>query len=170
MKIYMGFSKPTTKFPIFGWIIQWVEARPYDHCYVRFQEPIDGEYMIYQASKEMVNLFNKDIFLASNESVKEYELDISDVQYALLWKHIKSNLGVPYSLLEDFGILLMKIFKLQNNPFNAGGSADFCSKEMAIVCNVLGFNVSQSVNNVDPSLMDKILSTKGFPCIESPKF
>jgi len=170
MKVYIGFSKPTSSFPVFAWLIQWVEARPYDHCYIRFQEPVDKEYMIYQASKEQVNIFQKDIFSASNESIKEYEIDVTDAQFLLLWRHIKSSLGIPYSLKEDFGILLMKIFKLKNNPLAGGGSADFCSKEAAVVCNLLGIDVGQSPDNIDPSLMDSILSKKGLPCVESPKF
>jgi hypothetical protein len=171
MKIYIGLSKPTTSFPVFGWLIQWVEARPYDHVYVRLPEPMDNEYMIFQASKEMVNLYSKNIWLTENAPLKEYEIDITPQQYIILWKHVKSSLGIPYSLKEDFGLLLMKIFKfIKNNPFSAGGSAEFCSKEAAIVCDLLGIDVGDSPDNIDPSLLDVILSKKGLPCVESPQF
>ncbi len=52
--LYIGFSAPSGKFEPFAWIIQWVESRPYDHVYIRFPEPATNEYMIFQASKQMV--------------------------------------------------------------------------------------------------------------------
>ena len=56
-------------------------------------EPMTGEYVIFQASKEMVNLYNKSIFSAANASLKEYELECSDEQYKTLWAFVIANLG-----------------------------------------------------------------------------
>ena len=169
-KIYIGFSSPTAKFAPFAELIKWVEARPYDHVYIRLQEPMDAEYMIFQASKEMVNLYNKDIFQSCNFSHKEYELSITDAQHVLLWRFVKSNLGIPYSLKEDFGILLMKIFKLRKNPFDNGMSASFCSELGADVCKLLEIDISEESSSIDPTLLDSILSDKKLPCVDSPKF
>lgn len=170
MKIYIGFAKPTTTFPIFGWIIQWVESRPYDHVYIRMPEPMDNEYIIFQASKSIVNIFNKDIFLASNASLKEYEIDITDEQYIQLWRFALANLGIPYSLKEDFGILLMKVFHLKKQPYNEGMSSQFCSKLGAIICKMLGISIPVEVSEVDPSLLDKILEGTSLPCVKNPIF
>jgi hypothetical protein len=169
-KIFIGFSSPTGKFEPFAWLIKWVESRPYDHAYIRLQEPINNEYFIFQASKEMVNAYNKDIWQSLNASYKEYEIDITDEQYAALWLFIFANLGVPYSLLEDFGILLMKIFKLSKNPFDNGMSAEFCSELCANVCKLIGIDISEESSSIDPSALDALLSTRGFVCTPSPKF
>ena len=157
MKIYIGFSKPKHGFTPFASVIQWVEARPYDHCYIRFQEP-SGEWMIFQASKEMVNLYNPDLWKAENQSLKEYELEITPDQSTNLWKFITKNLGLPYSLLEDFGILLMKIFHTKSNWFNRDGSAAFCSQLCTQVCQLLGLQIPVDSNTVDPTALDSILS------------
>lgn len=167
MKIYIGFSKPSGKFVPFAWLIKWVEARPYDHAYVRFQEP-KGDWMIFQASKEIVNIYNVPLWLQSNVSLKEYEIEVTEAQSDALWKFIKKGLGTPYSLSEDFGILLMKIFKLKNNPLSKGMSAAFCSEEAARICELLGIDVGDSPDNIDPSGLDAILSTKNLPCVLDP--
>jgi len=170
MKIYIGFSAPKGSFEPFAEIIKWVEARPYDHTYIRLPEPMDNEYVIFQASKLMVNLYNKDIFSAANTTFKEYEIEVTDEQYMALWRFVRSNIGIPYSLKEDFGILLMKVFHLKNQPFDQGMSAQFCSKLGVNVCNLLSISIPVEASAVDPSLLDKILDEKGLPCTESPTF
>lgn len=162
--IYIGFSRPI-KFSIFAWLIQKIESRSYDHVYIRFNEPT-GDELIFQASKEMVNLYNTKIFHEINLSIKEYEINCTDEQYDLLWAFIKANLGVPYSLSEDFGILLMKVFKLKKQPFDKGMSAQFCSKLGAIVCEMFGIEVSDDLSAVDPSKLDYVLSRSTLKMIE----
>lgn len=169
MKIYIGFSKPVSSFTPFAWIIQRVISRPYDHVYIRFPEPMTNQYMIFQASKEMVNLYNAQIFQSINTPIKEYEIDISNDQYKALWSFIKANLGIPYSLLEDFGILLMKIFKIKQ-PFNEGLSAEFCSKLGANVCILLGLPITDNPNSIDPSKLDTILSQIPLNVSMNPRF
>lgn len=160
MKIYIGFSKPINTLPLFGWFIEWVEARSYDHCYVRLQDPMDNEYLIFQASNMQVNLYNIDIFKEKHQIIKEYELEITEEQYKILWKFVKSMLGVPYSLKEDFGLLLMKIFHLSKQPFNDGNKAEFCSKLAATVCEIMGIKLPVDVGSIDPSMLDSILNNK----------
>lgn len=166
--IYIGFSKPI-KFAPFAWVIQKVESRSYDHVYIRFPEPT-GDYLIFQASKEMVNLYNSKIFTSINLPVKEYEINCTDEQYEALWIFIKANLGIPYSLLEDFGILLMKVLHLKKQPFNKGMSAEFCSKLGALICPILGIKIIDDPSTIDPSKLDSILSQAGLKVIDNPQF
>ncbi len=170
MKIYIGLSQPTGKFAPFADLIKWVEARPYDHCYVRLQEPMNAQYVIFQASKSQVNVYNKDIWQKSNAPFKEYEIEITEDQYKVLWTFVIKNLGIPYSLKEDFGILLMKIFKLKTNPFDAGMSVAFCSQLGATVCKNLGIDIPYEASSVDPSLLDQLLINAKLPMIMFPKF
>lgn len=169
MKIYIGFAAPNGGFVPFAWLIQLVEKRNYDHCYVRFQEPM-GDWMIFQASGFAVNLFNKDIWLSENKAIKEYEIEITTEQNQEFWTFIKANLGIPYSLKEDFGILLMKIFKLTKNPYAMGYSAEFCSQLDARVCRMFGINFTQPASTIDPSALDTILSQANLPCNTNPIF
>lgn len=167
MKVYIGLSKPTGKIEPFAWLIQKVEDQPYDHAYVRFQEPT-GQWMIFQASGTAVNMFSVPNWIAKNESLKEYEIDITDVQNSALWAFVLKSLGIPYSLIEDFGILLMKIFKLKNNPYNKGMSAEFCSKLAATVCGLLGLTMPADLSNIDPTLLDQILTALKLPFVLNP--
>lgn len=170
MKIYIGFSAPTSSMSLFGDLIKWVEARPYDHVYIRIQEPMDQEYLIFQASNMQVNLYNSQIFKIAHQPIKEYEIEITNDQYQTLWRFVKSMLGIPYSLKEDFGILLMKIFRLNKQPFNDGNNAEFCSKLGATVCQMLGIKLPEDVDAIDPSELDSILSIVNLPCVNDPKF
>lgn len=168
--IYIGFSSPKNTLMPFAALIKWVEARPYDHAYIRFPDPVSGEYMIFQASKEMVNIYNKDIFSSMNESLKEYTFQCTDEQYLVLWAYIRSNLGIPYSLKEDFGILLMKLFKWKQNPLAQGKSAQFCSELASRVCQILEINIPENPDNIDPTLLDSILSQTTLDVTIKPSF
>lgn len=165
MKIYIGFSKPTSKFPIFGWIIQWVERRPYDHAYVRLVEPMNQDQMILQASKEMVNMYSVANFLSGNLPLKEYEFECDDAHYRDLWKFAMQKLGIKYGLLMTFGILLKKIFGVKQ-PFNS--EEEFCSKLAAQVCLQFNVPIDESVNEVTPSDLDQILQENQVTCVNNP--
>lgn len=169
MKIYIGFSKPS-KFSAFASLIEAVECRGYDHVYVRIQEPISNRWMIFQASGLAVNLISAQNFLSSKISLKEYEIDYTDVQYKAIWDFINTSLGLPYSLLEDFGILLMKVFNLKKQPFNKGMSAWFCSALGAQVCKILSIDIPEKIQSIDPSALDTILSNRGLPSVANPIF
>lgn len=165
MKIYIGFSKPTTRFPIFGWLIQWVEKRPYDHAYVRFKDPFLNKYIVFQASKEMVNLYSYPIFLEYNLPIKEYLIECDAQHYKELWDYITEMLGTPYSLKIDFGILLMKIFKLKTNPFGDNPNEEVCSELASRVCSMLGIPITEEFSSIDPSGLDQILTNNKCCCI-----
>jgi len=155
-KIYIGFSKPTTKLPLFAWLIQFVEKTPYDHVYIGIEEPMYNNYMIFQASKEMVNLYNPDIFAQTNKTIKEYELSCTDDQYKDIWLFAINNLGTPYGLSQDFGILISKIFKTKQ-LFSNKTKEEICSELAARVCNILGIKINEDFDLIDPKEMDKIL-------------
>lgn len=170
MKIYFGLSGPRGGFVPFAWIIQAVLKRKYDHCYIRFQEP-SGDWMIFQASGNAVNLYNTKIWNSINEPLKEYEIEISPEDNAEFWNEfVKPRLGVPYSLKEAFGILLMKILKLKQNPYNTGGSAEICSQLAADACKFFGISIPEDSSTIDPSRLDTILSQAGLKMTENPQF
>jgi len=169
MKIYIGFSKPS-EFSAFASLIEFVESRGYDHVYVRVQEPISNRWMIFQASGLAVNLISAQNFIHTKVSLKEYEIECTDAQYKAVWDFINTSLGLPYSLIEDLGILLMKIFRLKNQPFNKGMSAWFCSKLGAQICEILGIVIPEDVADIDPSALDLILGNLKFPCVLNPQF
>lgn len=165
MKIYIGFSKPTSKFPIFGWIIQWVERREYDHAYTRLPEPMDQTQMIFQASKEMANLYGVPNFLKENRPIKEYVLECDEATYRVIWQFAMAKLGTKYSVLQTFGILLKKVFRI-HQPFKT--EDEFCSKLTAQVCIILKVQIPEEIDEVTPSDLDQILSDNKVECVLNP--
>lgn len=167
MKIYIGFSKPIKDNP-FAALIKWVEARQYDHAYVRLQEPMFKEYVIFQASGLAVNLFNTEHFVSRHSIIKEYEIEIDTDQYAMLWKFVISMLGIKYSLKSVFGILLMKVFHIRQ-ILGDGDKSAFCSKLSAQVCAMLGIKLPDDPDSIDPSALDRMLEILNLPMKLDPK-
>lgn len=158
------------KFLPFAELIKFVENRQYDHVYIRIQEPSNNTWMIFQASGIAVNLMSAQNFFSVNKAIKEYEISLPDDVIDRLWGFINDNLGIRYSLIEDFGILLMKIFHLKNQPFNQGMSAEFCSKLGANVCILCGIDIKEDVSKIDPTALDDILLNAGLRCLNNPIF
>lgn len=165
--IRIGFSSPTTKFVPFAWAVQAIEKRPYDHVYVRIQEPLNGQWMIFQASKEMVNMYSISWFLNSNEVIKEYEIPCTNDQYKDLWQFAMDNLGVPYSTKQIIGILFRKLFRM-NQIFPNGTSGEICAELAARVCIMLGFTPKEDLDIITPSDLDYFLESCGVICILNP--
>ena len=167
MKIYIGFSRPTAKFAPFAWAIQAIEKRPYDHAYVRMQEPKNNQWMIFQASKTMVNMFSIPWFLHANIVIKEYEIECSSEHYAKLWKFAMDNLGVPYSTKQIIGIFLRKIFHIKQ-ILPDGTSGEVCSELAARVCKIMDIPITEDLDSITPSDLDELLSSFSIPCVLTP--
>lgn len=167
MKIYIGFSCPTGKFEPFAWAIKAVEKRPYDHAYVRIQEPMNNQWMIFEASKQMVNMFSVPWFTHSNKTIKEYEIDCTDELYKELWKFCMDNLGVPYSLTQILGIFFEKLFHGKQD-FPNGASAEICAELAARVCKMLGIPITEDMDSITPSDLDSLLGSMSLPCVANP--
>lgn len=167
MKIYIGLSGPTSKFAPFAWAIKAVEKRPYDHVYVRFQEPMNNQWMIFQASKAMVNMFSVPWFLHSNEIIKEYEIECTEDQHRELWQFAMNNLGVPYSVKQIIGIFLRKLFHVKQ-AFPDGAAAEVCAELVARACIMLGMNPAEDPDVITPSDIDEFLGSLSLPCVLNP--
>lgn len=157
MKIYIGFSSPTSKFVPFAWAIQAIEKRPYDHAYIRMQEPMNDEWMIFQASKQMVNMYHLSWFLKSNEVIKEYEIDCTDLQYKELWAFAMKTLGTPYSIKQVLAIFLRKLFHFSPKAID-GEAGEVCSELAARVAVIMGLIIDEEFDFITPSDLDYFLS------------
>ena len=166
MKIFIGFSSPKSPWKLFANSIKLIEKRPYDHVYVRFPEPLYKKYMIFQASGTMVNMISPEIFLKVNFTIKEYEIEINEEQYGELWSFILTHLGIPYSLKQILGVLLMKIFHIKQ-PFTEL-DGEICSKLGSQICELLNIQIKEDLNSITPSDLDEILSNQQLKIINSP--
>jgi len=119
--------------------------------------------MVFEASKEMVNLYSYEVFLQSNSTVKEYIINTDQSHYSDLWIYIIQSLGIPYSLKIAAGILLMKIFPFKSNPFGNSPNEEVCSELASRVCAILGVPVPLDYSSIDPSALDQLLSNNNIP-------
>lgn len=162
MKIWCGFSGSNG---VFSKAIQAGEARSYSHAYIRYECPISGVMMVFQASKGLVNCFNFDIFKQYNYIVKECEIECSLEQFKSFYKFKCENLGKKYSYKQILWFALKKLLKVSSwpksmyNVIKNGNNEFICSEIAAIVCSIVGIQLNeQQLDQISPSDLDTILS------------
>ncbi len=111
--IIVGFSHSTKEFSPFSTAIQWWDGTNYSHVYFQFESSKYDVDMIYQSSSTMLNYMSKEVFLMNNEVRKEFTLELTDDQYSSLMKKCMVSAGLPYAVIQIFGIVLADIFKLK---------------------------------------------------------
>lgn len=162
MQIWCGFSRGNG---VFSKVIQVGEARAYSHAYIRYECPISGVMMVFQASKGLVNCFNYDIFKQSNSIIKEHEIQCSSEQFKAFYKFKCESLGKKYSYKQILWFTLKKLFQVSSwskdaYSFIKNGNKEYiCSEIAAIVCTILGIHLDLTqIDQISPSDLDTILS------------
>lgn len=127
--VKIGFSRPKSPLKVFSFCIRLIEGwTPYSHVYVRSYSDVGEGDIIYQASGVQVNFMGLKHFVDHAEIVKEFEFQITLEEYKAYMKWAIQEAGAPYSVLQAFGILLVRLFKLKRNPFSNGCKAWVCSE------------------------------------------
>lgn len=160
-KVRIGFSKPK-KWKPFAWLIMKAYGIPYDHVYVRVHSDKYNRDLIYQASKMMVNFMGLDVFLADNEVVKEFEVDMSPEAITAMMQFAIDNAGKPYGTVEAVGLGIVRVAELLGftikNPLGDGGTTYVCS-ELAgfILKEFAGAQLSPDQDNWTPGYVYNFL-------------
>lgn len=131
-RISVGFSSSTKFLPIFCWVIKIFQGTSFSHVYVKNSTKY-GIDLIYQASGHAVNFMSSEVFWTKNETVREFEFDISDESFDKYMKFALSNVGKPYSVVGVIGLFVMRLLNLSKNPFDDGRSSFVCSEAVADV-------------------------------------
>lgn len=137
MNITIGFSRSKNWWALGSKSIQWVEKRPFSHCYVRYTHSVTGIDIISQAAHGFLNQFNVDIFQENNVIVEEYIFDVYHPQYVDMLTYIHKNLGKEYGYLELVLIAIKKVLHVELNVHD-GDKTFICSEFAARICQVLG--------------------------------
>lgn len=151
MKIIFGFCTPK-KERMLSKLIRSVEKRPFSHSYVRFEDPF-GNDIIFQASGLAVNICSINNFLAVEQVVEEYEVEVDDVRKEVIWKYVVSRLGLSYSIMQLVWILVKKIIGLEIGHNNE--KAVVCSEESSRFAIMLGLLVPGDLDYKTPSDFQK---------------
>jgi hypothetical protein len=139
-QITIGFSRASTSFPIFSWLIMAVQKTPYSHCYLKYQNEYLGQPMIYQASHTLVNYMSLPVFLAQETVVQEFVFNVSDDSFVATIKNAANQAGKPYGVKEIFGLALVNLaalcsIKIQN-PVKDAGTTWVCDQLVAYLLNL----------------------------------
>lgn len=108
-EMYIGWSRASSPLAIGSKFIQWWDGGDVSHTYVKFYWQSVGGWLIYQASKGMVNFYNEDLFKEHNTIVEEIRVDLSDETYLNTQKFAYVNLGRKYSRLQLLGFVVARL-------------------------------------------------------------
>ena len=133
--IYIGFSKPRGLKPV-AEVIRLVEQTPFNHVYIRFQDPTTRLRMVLEASHTTVHLEECEAWRTRNEEVFEVRQDISAAQFEQVLSKGFIALQKPYSVLGLLGHLAMRVLRLPRNPYKDKGRSYICSELVAHVLDI----------------------------------
>ena len=141
-KITIGFSTSKSKWAIGAIIIRAFEGTSYSHTYMEFWSDTLFRSLIYQASHDMVNFMNLEVFEKTSKVIESYELCVTEEQYKKILGFCVDYIGVAYGKLDLIGIGLARISHqlgfTENNPFKDGKKSFVCSELMGYVLKILG--------------------------------
>lgn len=120
--IYIGFSRPTTFFPIFSWLIRLIEWTRFSHVYIRYFDTYTKEWIIFEASHGEVHLIQWNNWREKAITVYEQAFEIEEERKRRLVKFMVKNLQKPYSIKNILGIAIkiltgLRLFKDSNKAF-----------------------------------------------------
>lgn len=171
MEVRIGFSKRNMCFSKF---LQWVEKRPYSHCYVRYRNHVTGQDLILHAAGLSVSMVTLDNFKKhGNEIVKEYIYDVQDkTDIKNILTFIFQQVGTPYGWIQLFGMCIVKVcaFFGKNiaNPLGDKEKTMVCSEFCAHVVKI-GRIAEIDIDYAEkggPSWIDKQLETNAIPHLD----
>ena len=155
-KLIVGFSKPQHRFfPIFSWVIRWVDKTEYSHVYLKFNSEFLKETLLYEAANGYVNFRSLELWNEKNKVVTEFEINMSDEQMQVLLKWCVRNSGKPYSVKQLVGIGWNYVRKAFNYPpkniFKNEEDGIVCSEVLARILSVVyGIDTGIDFDLVDP--------------------
>lgn len=154
-QITIGFSRASTAFPIFSWLIMAVQKTPYSHAYLKYTDEYLGQTMYYQASHSLVNYMSAATFLAQETVVQEFDFQVSDESFLAIMKFGADQAGKPYGTLEILGLALVEIAMLfgikMNNPVRDEGTTFICDQLVAALLeNCEGVVLPDKIDNMMP--------------------
>jgi hypothetical protein len=149
MKLVVGFSRPKSKFALFGQLIMLYNRTPYSHCYIKYTT-LTGVPLVSQASKGMLNIMSVPAFNLHNDVIHEFELPVTPEQLRLIKKNSMEKAGLPYSVKQIFGIVMADIFGLKVNPFDTDRDTFVCSEYLGQILLLLGYELPKDLSLLTP--------------------
>lgn len=147
--LYIGFSKPKSKFKIMSHVIRFIENSLYSHVYFSWHSDKYNCDMMYEATGHGVNFCNGDIFNKKATTVSLYKLELNDNEFDKLIQYFILNCGKEYAQSQLIGLgikMLCSHFKVKFTNFIRNGDDRFICLE--IVGRALQY-IKQLNDNID---------------------
>jgi hypothetical protein len=163
-QITIGFSRASTTFPIFSWLIMAVQKTNYSHVYLKYQDEFLGQTMYYQASHTLVNSMSAPVFLGQETVVEEFTFNVSDASFLACMQFAANQAGKPYGVKEIFGLAMVELAMAVNvrmhNPFKDAGETWICDQLLAALLETCeNVRLPMPLDDMIPKDMFNLVST-----------
>jgi len=154
-QITVGFSKASTKFPIFSWLIMASERTPYSHVYLKIKDEEANKKVVYQASHSFCNCMGEKVFKSQETKIKEFNFAVSDASFVKIKQFSIDAMGKPYGVLSILGLTCVQLLKCIGlkiqNPFKDNGRTYICSQFVSTILNECeNVKMPENINDITP--------------------
>jgi hypothetical protein len=153
--ITIGFSKSKKILPIGSLILRAYMGTPYSHVYLKFYSETLNRELIYEAVGSGVRFIGTKQWEKHAVEVDSFEVDLINGNYVSLLQYCIDHTGTDYGVLQNLGVPLASIFKLDSNPFQSGTN---CSEEIYKILLLSGYSNTKKKDLVTPKDIHRILS------------
>lgn len=147
MNLIIGFSTPKTFNPL-SYLIKWYLDVPYSHSYLKWTDPNLERTIIYEASHLFVHYIEFNNWLAKNNIIYEFSIDLDENKHKELMQFCIDNCSKPY----NFTTLIDFVFK--TNYGNDGESSYICSELVARALSI------DDIDQIDPKTLYNLVLEK----------
>lgn len=127
MKVSIICCKPNTKFPIFSWVIRYVQNTDFSHMAIC----LDAEEKVIDSTIHKVRWQSTYEFRKAYTITKKYLIEIPEgVEDVYAWSD--QYLGRDYSILQNIGLGLRHLKLIASNPFGNDDRLLVCSEICAL--------------------------------------
>ena len=161
MEIIIGFSRSKHWYKVGSKLIRLAEKTNFSHVYLRIQDSLTDEPMVYQASLGSVNTQHFDVFKENNIVVEEVKLYVTVEQFHTILKFLQQNMGKKYSKLQIAILTVMKLLGRKTPIFTYDNDEFICSELGYNVLQLLGLYPKENVDYKTPSDVRRELQKLG---------
>lgn len=130
IEVHLTTSKKWVFIP--SLIRKFSNGRLFTHAAFKFTSKTWNTSFYYQNTVSKTQFMGEVQFKKNNHIVEVFELKLPKKVEQQLIKICQEREGKPYSFLGIFGKMLMKIFKLNSNPFQDGDKTTDCIEEITM--------------------------------------
>jgi hypothetical protein len=128
--VTIAFTKNKSRFAIGSYVIRLVDGAPFSHVCIRWDTAY-GIPITYEAKGTGINFTGEETFKHHAVIVEQREIELNDAQFGDFMKYCLTHSGIKYGYMQNLGIGIAKLLKLNRNPFRSDENRIVCSELIA---------------------------------------